>query len=332
MDLKSLARGAQARAGLKPHPLAVAFEVTHLCNLACHYCDRHTPLPSELTREQILSALAQFIELGMLHISFDGGEPLAHRNIDEIVEFVVSRGVNAVMNTNGILVPKKLDTVRKLKKVKISLDGPEQAHDAMRGKDAFKRALKGAEAARSVGVTVEFTCVIARHSYQHIDELMDIVESTGNTIVFQPARNSLFLDTERDGSGFQLTGAELRAVVDKVAARKRNNGPVGNRWSSLRHFIGFPGDMKLPCDAGWINVTMDPEGCLYHCGQVNRSDKTKNVVSLGVARAFETLSRGGCSQCWCARVVEENYLWGGRVDLLRPITASEMAAARASDR
>ena len=82
--------------------------------------------------------------------------------------------------------------------------------------------------------------------------------------------------------------------------------------------------MTLPCAAGWINATLDPEGYLYHCGQVGRGDRSQNVVRLGVGAAFAGLLREGCTQCWCARVVEENYAWGGRFHrMLPPLSVPE---------
>ena len=48
MRTKAVLRVLGARLGF-PVPLAVGFEITHLCNLSCHYCDRHTPLPNEMT-------------------------------------------------------------------------------------------------------------------------------------------------------------------------------------------------------------------------------------------------------------------------------------------
>ena len=77
----------------------------------------------------------------------------------------------------------------------------------------------------------------------------------------------------------------------------------------------------MPCAAGWINATLDPEGVLYHCGQVSRADRSNNVVTLGAQAAFERLERTGCPQCWCARVVEENYLWGGYLGQFLPLSA-----------
>src|SRR5579872_1656600 len=127
------ARGMVARLGIKPYPLALTYELSWLCNLSCGYCDRHTPMANELPREAIFKALEEFIGLGMRLANLDGGEALLHRNVDEIVEWLTRRGITVSMHTNGIMIPNKIETVRKLSNVKISLDGPRANHDAMRG-------------------------------------------------------------------------------------------------------------------------------------------------------------------------------------------------------
>ncbi|MGZ5021077.1 MAG: radical SAM protein [Chthoniobacterales bacterium] len=314
----TVARSAAAWLRLQPAPLALTFELTHLCNLACGYCDRHTPMPNEMSCEQIFHVLAEFIEMGMRKINLDGGEPLAHRHVDELVSWLCEQGVSVRMNTNGILVPRKIDVVRKLDRVKISLDGPRENHDAMRGHGAFDKAIAGALAARRAGVKVEFTCTVGRHNGKALDALLDLVEEHGFAVMFQPARNSLFLETDRDGSLFQLEAAAHRAAFARIEERKRTSRAVANAWSSLRHFRGFPEEKKLPCNAGWLDATMDPAGNLYHCGDVNRADCSQNVVRLGARAAFAQLRRIGCSQCWCARTVESNYKWGGRFDMMVP--------------
>ncbi len=298
--------------------MSVDYELTWRCNLECLYCDRHTPMAREMTREQIWETLAEFQRMGMRRVNLDGGDPLTHRHVDQLVAWLVSQGVTVTMNSNGILVPKKIDTVRKLAGMTISLDGPRESHDAFRGRGSFDRAVAGAKAAQGVGVPVEFTCTVGRHNAQVIEQALDVAESLHTSVVFQPATNSLFLGTERDGSAWQLDTEATRAAFARVEACKRAGRAVGNRWSSLRHFRRFPEDVAPPCAAGWVAVTMDPEGVLFPCGQLNRADRTNSVVTLGVARAFAKLSRTGCSQCWCARLVEDNFVWGMRFDLLLP--------------
>jgi MoaA/NifB/PqqE/SkfB family radical SAM enzyme len=316
--ISTLLAVAGARVFKKPAPIAVGFELTHRCNLACAYCDRHTPMAREMSLDQIISALDGLIELGMRELSLDGGEPLTHRHVAAIVTWLRERRIVVRLNTNGILVRRKASVVKQLAKVKISLDGPPAVHDAVRGTRAFERALDGAAAARELGVPVELTCVVGRHNAHAIDELIAIVEWQKLPIIFQPARDSLFIGEEGPGRGFRLDGAGIAQAFAKIEEHKRRGAKVLNGWSSLRHFRSFPRDTPIPCAAGWINVTMDPEGNLYHCGQVARRGRAHNVVDHGVATAFGRLTRTGCSQCWCARVVEENYAWGGRFDRSMP--------------
>ena len=302
-----------------PAPIAVGFELTHRCNLACSYCDRHTPLPNEMSLEQILSALGGLAAIGMREVSLDGGEPLTHRHVGEIVDWLRERDIVVRMNTNGILVRRRAAVVERLSAVKISLDGPPSIHDAVRGARAFARALDGAIAARELGVRVELTCVVGRHNAHAIDDVVEIAEGRGFPIIFQPARDSLFVGGRGPGARYRLEHPEIAAAFERVEAHKRRGGPVLNRWASLRHFRGFPRDTPVPCAAGHINATLDPAGNLYHCGQVDRSGSGHSVVELGAAEAFRRLARTGCSQCWCARVVEENYAWGGRIEQFLPI-------------
>ena len=333
MDLPTLARGLGARSGFGPAPISIGFELTHRCNLACSYCDRHTPAHSEMTRAEILTALSQLHDLGMRHVSVDGGEPLTHKHVDEITAFLVQRQVRVDMNTNGILVPRKLATIRLLSKVKISLDGPAACHDAVRGEGSWRKAVVGALAARDAGVPVELTCVVGRHNVDQIEELLAFADHARFSVVFQPARNSLFVGSARDGGAFQLEAAEVRRVFRRLeAAKLRGCAAVANRWSSLRHFRDFPRDVPPPCAAGFINATLDPEGNLFHCGQLSRLGRSANVVAMGARAAFEGLARHGCSQCWCARVVEENYAWGGRVHRMLPPLGVAEPTLRASRR
>src|SRR5580658_10378846 len=138
-----ISKGFVSRFGIKPYPLALTYELSWRCNLACGYCDRHTPMRNELQRDEIFHALEQFHHLGMRVANLDGGEALLHRNIDEIVDWLVQKKITVSMHTNGLLIPNKIETVRKLSSVKISLDGPRENHDAMRGIGSFDKALAG---------------------------------------------------------------------------------------------------------------------------------------------------------------------------------------------
>ena len=313
MKASTLLALARARVFRKPAPIAVGFELTHLCNLTCSYCDRHTRLANEMTFEDIIVALDGLRALGMKEISLDGGEALAHPQVEEIVDWLASHKIVMRLNTNGVLARRKINVFRRMQKIKISLDGPPTIHDSIRGRRSFEWAIDAAAMASALSVPVEFTCAIGQHNAHAIDELLSIVESLGAQRIFQPVRPSLFQGLTGPVNDLALLPSQADAVFSRVQEHKRAGRPVLNHWASLRHFRAYPQNQVIPCAAGWINVTLDPEGYLYHCGQINRMDRSNNVVILGAKAAFERLRRAGCNQCWCARVVEENYAWGGRI-------------------
>src|SRR5438034_2173828 len=152
---KTVSAAAKARILKRPTPLQIVFEVTHRCNLACEYCDRHTPLPNELELEEILQIIREFVEIGMIGMTLDGGDPLVRTDIDEIVDDLARLDVRIVINTNGILIPKKLASVKKAALVNVSLDGSEQYHDSMRGDGSFEKAVRGLRTGPGAGIPVK---------------------------------------------------------------------------------------------------------------------------------------------------------------------------------
>ena len=164
---------------------------------------------------------------------------------------------------------------------------------------------------------VEFTCTVGQHNAHTIEPLIDIASAVSIPVVFQPALNSLFLGTDRDGSSWQLDLPSIRAAFAQIERIKRRNNVVGNGWSSLRHFRRFPEDTRPPCSAGWVQATMDPEGVLFSCPQLNRSDRStashgsgrrqhspicpERAVANAGARAWSReIMPGGCASIACS--------------------------------
>lgn len=321
MNALTLSKLALARLGISPFPLSLGFEITHRCNLRCLYCDRNRPTGPEMQFPEIVSIMTQFQALGMQTISLDGGEPLLAPATLELIQWLADRKIEVNMNSNGILVPRRRKALQRLSKLKISIDGPAAIHDSMRGQGAHAAAVHGIRAALDSGIRVELTCVLGTHNALAVDATVELAATLQTPIVFQPQRDSL-LQFER-----ATPSPSIQCALERVAQLKRSTPWVANRWSSLRHFRAFPNEASLPCAAGWINATLDPYGFLYSCGQLTRSNKGPNVREMPVRTAFDALVRNGCNQCWCARVVEENYAWGGRFDtMLAPATTSDISA------
>ena len=306
MDLmrSSTVRRLLARLGIRPIPISLHYEVTGRCNLSCAYCDRRSSLRAEMTRSQIFKALEEFLDLGLAHVHLDGGEPLLHAHIDEIVDWLSQRGISLSMHSNGILVRGKLGTVRKLSRLGVSLDGPRANHDGLRGEGSFDAAVEGSKAARDAGVHVEFICTVSRHNADAVDELVALAERIAIPVAFRPAINSLNRDPLREGSGWKLETSALRAAFVQVERLKRGGRPILNDWQTLWRLRDCPEESRRTCGAGHRVVTLDPEGMLFPCGAAGRGDRTNSVPRLGAAATLSNLSLTRYGRCWSARLVE----------------------------
>ena len=93
-------------------PLALIAELTHRCPLHCVYCSNPLELKAraeELPTETWTRVFEEGAELGMFHVHFTGGEPLARNDLVRLLSLAHSLGLYTNLITSGIgLNEKKL--------------------------------------------------------------------------------------------------------------------------------------------------------------------------------------------------------------------------------
>ena len=89
-------------------PISAHLYVTDRCNLDCFYCtefDNSVPHPEF---EDLKKWIAKIKDLGCVRIGLQGGEPLMHPDIVEIVRFCKSLDLKTSIATNGFKITKEL--------------------------------------------------------------------------------------------------------------------------------------------------------------------------------------------------------------------------------
>jgi hopanoid biosynthesis associated radical SAM protein HpnH len=102
------------------------------CNLACAGCGKiDYPDPILNQRLSVAECLEAVDECGAPVVVIAGGEPLLHREIDEIVEGILARKKFVYLCTNALLLEKKIDQFKPnpFFAWTVHLDGDREDHD-----------------------------------------------------------------------------------------------------------------------------------------------------------------------------------------------------------
>ncbi|MGH7697187.1 MAG: adenosyl-hopene transferase HpnH [Candidatus Dormibacteria bacterium] len=114
-------------------PLVLQLEPLYQCNLECAGCGKiqHPDdiLRRRLTVQQCIDAIE---ECGAPMVSIAGGEPLVHKEIDQIVGALLERKKFVYLCTNAILMDRKIDLFQPHPYFawSIHMDGLRERHDA----------------------------------------------------------------------------------------------------------------------------------------------------------------------------------------------------------
>jgi 12,18-didecarboxysiroheme deacetylase len=161
----------------------VVWNMGRRCNLRCIHCyarSHDIEYENELTTQQGKDLMDDLAQFGVPVILFSGGEPLMRKDLPELAMYARSKGMRAVISTNGTLIDKKMAKVLKdigLSYVGVSLDGMRETNDKFRGvKGAFDAALNGMRSCLAEGVKVGLRFTISKKNVKDIPAIFDLLE------------------------------------------------------------------------------------------------------------------------------------------------------------
>ena len=170
--------------GRKRYPLVLMLEPLFRCNLACAGCGK-IDYPDEILNQRLSAeaCLSAADECGAPVVSIPGGEPLLHKEIDQIVAGLVARKKFVYFCTNALLLKKRLDlfTPSQFLTFSVHLDGLREDHDkAVCQEGVFDRAVEAIELARDRGFRVNVNCtVFDGHDPEKLAKFFDFATTLG---------------------------------------------------------------------------------------------------------------------------------------------------------
>lgn len=132
----------------------VYWEITDACNLDCMHCYNASSVCNQYFADssKVKKVLNYLASCGFERVSFSGGEPLLHADIEDICCYARSLGMKVYLITNGILLNKKALAWIKKQNVflQISLESDDrELNDSIRGAGEYNCVMKSLELLRT---------------------------------------------------------------------------------------------------------------------------------------------------------------------------------------
>lgn len=313
------------RLGGAPALLSANCYFTQRCNLRCVYCSAPLRGTRELDTAAWRAILDELAALGCLRIALLGGEPLLRADLGELIGHARRRGLAVGLTSNGLLVPRRLDALRELTHLVLSLDAPGPATDAVRG-DGVAAAVEAAiAAARSIGLSVKLNAVLSAPTAPHLDALLAFCARHDLPLSVNVVRSEA-ADLWHDAARVRLDDAAVQALLERLATLARRDprlmfSPHTYRYAARWADYGrdrverdeWPADDPRlrgapPCHHGRNAISIDADGAVYPCVMTFGRISGGNAARDGVAAAWRGLHDHRCVACFSPCTVEQNHL------------------------
>lgn len=297
-----------------PTPIFATIATNNACQSHCRYCKIPARRQPELDTKQMRKLIQEMAAYGIQRLGIWGGEPLLRQDIEEIVSCAKDNGLYTTLDTNGYLIPKKVKLLEKLDHLIISLDGPQEAHDANREPGSYEKAMAAIEVASQSKVALWTITVLTVNNIHKVDWIIDTAEKYGFTPTFQVLHHSEHFGVNNP---LRPSDAEYRQCLLYLKEAKLKGRKIGNSIQCLEHLIKWKdyshntsadsNSAWKRCWAGQFYLNIDADGCLYPCSLLIGDQPGPNAIKLGFAEAAQQLSKNALPCCSCSATCFTEY-------------------------
>ena len=296
------------------------------CNCRCVMCDIwKTTEAREISAAELERHLEDIQRLGVEWAVFSGGEPLMHSDLFRLACLLRARGIRTTVLSSGLLLERySAEIVAGIDDAIVSLDGPREIHDRIRGiPGAFDRLEAGVRALRRLAPRYSITarCTVQAVNAAHLRATVEAARRLGLDSIS-------FLAADLGSTAFNRTPpwpgerqARVAPALDELqpeieALIEAHDGFIVESPEKLRrmgaHFRAYWGQeayIAPRCNAPWVSAVVEPNGdvrpCFFQPAYGNLAHGTLAEVLNGPAavafrEGLEVAADETCRRCVCS--------------------------------
>jgi pyrroloquinoline quinone biosynthesis protein E len=274
-------------------PWALVAEITYRCPLQCPYCSNPVNLSrsdDELTTEEWCRIFDEAVQLGVMQLYLTGGEPVARKDLLDLVRHGSGLGLYTNLITGAtLLTPSLLQELKEagLDHVQVSFqDSTEASADRIAGVPGHLKKKDIARAVTQLGFPLTVNVVIHRHNIRNIDEIINLAEEVGAQKL-ELANTQYYAWALLNRAALLPTPEDLAAAEEVVkTARLR----LGSKMEILYVLLDYYSQWPKPCMGGWGSKTI----CITPRGVVLPCQAAESITAL----RFENIRQHRLSDIW----------------------------------
>jgi MoaA/NifB/PqqE/SkfB family radical SAM enzyme len=304
------------------------------CNCRCVMCDIWKIAESRSLRASDLEPhLDSIQQLGVRQVVFSGGEPLMNPGLWPLCRMLRAGGIRLTLLSTGLLFQKfSVEIAAELDEAIVSLDGPPEVHDKIRGvRGAFEQLQKGITAVRDnrADFPISGRCTVQRFNFRELRRTvetarhlqLDSISFLAADLTSEAFNRAQPWSPQRQAD-IGLTKSELNELEQEVdnllehysadiqSGYVRENGRKLRRI--VRHFrahLGLCEPEAPPCNAPWVSAVLEADGflrpCFFHRAIGNLHDGTlAEILNRSEAISFreqlDVARNPVCRRCVCS--------------------------------
>jgi len=265
----SILNNIEKKLANKRIPMGVTFEVTKKCNLDCVHCYvDHDDINKELTIEEQKKIIDELYELGVIYITFSGGELFVKKGVWELFEHTRSKKIGFKIITSGTTLNKEeMDRLKDLGILEVGISiysDKDEVHDKItKRKGSLQKSLATGKYLAEIGVTVVSKTVIMTFNQNDIEKIYNQSVLMG----MLPTFDLSIIDAEnnvRNPKKYALSQEEIHSlftndVTKKILLQSKalEEGYCGDEYSFA------PDDRR--CGLGSSTMWIDSKGGVFPC-------------------------------------------------------------------
>ena len=350
MSAAPLALPTAAERDFSPHvirelPILVLLPHSR-CNCRCVMCDIwKIRQVREITAADLERHLTSFRTLKVRWVVFSGGEPLLHSDLFALSRMLRREGIRTTLLTAGLTLARHAAKVSEsIDDVIVSLDGPREVHDRIRGiPGAFGRLEKGISALRQhqAAMPIHARCTVQKLNFPHLWETVkaarelrldsiSFLAADTTSEAFNHSREVSFSEVSLNAIEADALAEEIEALIrdcrDEIRTGFIREGPEKLRRivSHFRALLGQSVPNAPRCNAPWVSAVIESDGavrpCFFHQPFGNIQDGTlldvlNNEAAVQFRTQLDVANNPICQRCVCSLFLERA---NGRSPLIAP--------------